>query len=356
VPRAPRISIISPALVDANNGNWQTARRWTQFLRAGHRVELRTDWAAPDGFDGDPSARPDVVVALHARRSAGTVARAAEAGIPIALVMTGTDLYRDIDTDPIAQRSLVLADRLVCLQARGPDALPPAVRPRALVIEQSAPSRRPLPPRRRTFDLLLVGHLRPEKDPMTAARALARLPDPALRLVHVGGTSEPGCGEAFARAAAADVRIERRGSLPHAAARRLIARGRVLLLPSVMEGGANVLIEALTSGVPVLASRIPGSVGLLGDDHPGLFAVGDDAALAALIVRCRDEPEFVDALRARGAAIAPRLAPARERAAVRALVHALLDAPYDAPYEAPYEAPNEAPHEAPNAAPLRRPR
>jgi glycosyltransferase involved in cell wall biosynthesis len=356
VPRAPRISIISPALAAANNGNWQTARRWTQFLRAGHRVELRTDWAAPDGFDGDPSARPDVVVALHARRSAGTVARAAEAGIPIALVMTGTDLYRDIDTDPIAQRSLVLADRLVCLQARGPDALPPAVRPRALVIEQSAPSRRPLPPRRRTFDLLLVGHLRPEKDPMTAARALARLPDPALRLVHVGGTSEPGCGEAFARAAAADVRIERRGSLPHAAARRLIARGRVLLLPSVMEGGANVLIEALTSGVPVLASRIPGSVGLLGDDHPGLFAVGDDAALAALIVRCRDEPEFVDALRARGAAIAPRLAPARERAAVRALVHALLDAPYDAPYEAPYEAPNEAPHEAPNAAPLRRPR
>lgn len=333
--RSPRVAIISPALAAANNGNWQTARRWAQFLRAGHRVEVRTDWAAADGFDGDASARPDVIVALHALRSAGAIARAAEAGIPIALVMTGTDLYRDIATDPVAQRSLVLADRLVCLQARGPDALPEAVRPRALVIEQSAPARRPLPPRRRTVDLLLVGHLRPEKDPMTAVRALARLPDPALRLVHVGGTSEVRCGEAFARAAAADPRIERRGSLPHAAARRLIARGRVLLLPSVMEGGANVLIEALTSSVPVLASRIPGSIGLLGDDHPGFFEVGDDAALAALIVRCRDEPAFVDTLRARGAAIAPRFAPARERAAVRALVQALLESSHEAPPRRP---------------------
>lgn len=329
--RAPRVAIISPALAAANNGNWQTARRWAQFLRAGHRVELRTDWAEGDGFDGDASARPDVIVALHARRSAGAIARAAEVGIPTALVMTGTDLYRDIDTDPVAQRSLVLADRLVCLQARGPDALPESVRSKAIVIEQSAPSRRPLPPRRRTVDLLLVAHLRPEKDPMTAVRALARLSDPTLRLVHAGGTSEARCGEAFERAAAADPRIERRGSLSHAAARRLIARGRVLLLPSVMEGGANVLIEALTSGVPVLASRIPGSVGLLGDDHPGLFAVGDDAALAALILRCRDEPGFVEALRARGAAIAPRFASATERAAVCALVRALLEAPLPRP-------------------------
>jgi glycosyltransferase involved in cell wall biosynthesis len=168
-----------------------------------------------------------------------------------------------------------------------------------------------------------------------AVRALARLSDPTLRLVHVGGTSEARCGEAFARAAAADPRIERLGSLSHAAARRLIARGRVLLLPSVMEGGANVLIEALTSSVPVLASRIPGSIGLLGDDHPGFFEVGDDAALAALIVRCRDEPAFVDTLRARGAAIAPRFAPARERAAVRALVQALLESSHEAPPRRP---------------------
>lgn len=331
MPRNPRVAIISPALAAANNGNWQTARRWSAFLRAGHRVEIRSDWAPGDGFAGDPRVRPDVVVALHARRSADSIARAAEAGLPIVLVMTGTDLYRDIGHDRLAQRSLGLADRLVCLQARGPEALPAEVRPRTVVIEQSAPARRPLPPRRRTVDLLLVGHLRSEKDPLTAARALARLPDPALRLVQVGGVSEPGCGEAFAAAAAADPRIERRGALPHAAARRLIARGRVLLLPSVMEGGANVLIEAVTSGVPVLVSSIPGSLGLLGDDYPGVFPVGDDAALAELIERCRDRPAFLDDLRARCAAIAPRFAPERERDAVRTLVRSLLDDPTRSP-------------------------
>jgi glycosyltransferase involved in cell wall biosynthesis len=87
-----------------------------------------------------------------------------------------------------------------------------------------------------------------------------------------------------------------------------------------MEGGANALIEAVTSGVPVLGSRIDGSVGLLGEDYPGWFPPGDDAALAALIARAVDEPAFAQALRDACARAAPRFAPARERAAVRALV------------------------------------
>ena len=320
----PRVTIISPALADANNGNWQTARRWASFLAAGHRVEVRRDWHPADGFDGDAATPPDAMIALHARRSAAPLARFAATGRPVALVLTGTDLYRDIAHDEDARRSLRLADRLVVLQDRGADALPAGLRARTTTIVQSAPARRPLAPRRRTLDLLLVGHLRPEKDPLTAARALARLADPRLRLVQVGGVSDAACGEAFAAAAAADTRIERRGPLPHADTRRLIARGRLLLLPSVMEGGANVAIEAVTSGTPVLASRIAGSVGLLGEDWPAFFPVGDAAALAALVDRCLRDEAFVADLRARCAALAPRFAPAREREAVRALVHTLL--------------------------------
>jgi putative glycosyltransferase (TIGR04348 family) len=320
----PGVLIVSPALAAANNGNWQTAWRWSRFLAAGHRVAIATDWQPADGFCGDPQATPDAMIALHARRSAGAIERWAATGSPLALVLTGTDLYRDIRVDAAARRSLALADRIVCLQERGPDELDPALRARTEVIYQSARSLRPGRPRRRSVDLLLVGHLRPEKDPLTAARALARLPDPALRLVHVGDVRDPACGEAFLQAARADARIELRGRLDHAATRQLIRRGRVLLLPSLMEGGANVLIEAVTCGVPVLASRIPGSVGMLGEDYPGYFPVGDDAALAALIARCQAEPAFLDALRARCAARAPLFAPALERAAVRSLAHNLL--------------------------------
>lgn len=323
----PAVTIITPALALANNGNWQTARRWQAFLGGRFRVDVRLDWRREDGFAGDPATLPDAMIALHARRSAAAIERFAATGRPVAVVLTGTDLYRDIRHDASAQRSLRLARRLVCLQERGPDALPAALRDRVDVIYQSARTLAPWPPRRRTWDLLLVGHLRPEKDPMTAVRALARLPDRRLRLRHVGDARDPELGAAFEAAALADPRIERLGALPHARARSLIRRGRVLLLPSLMEGGANVLIEAVTSGVPVLASRIDGSVGMLGADYAGWFEVGDDAGLAALVARCMADPAFVERLRAQCAARAPRFAPDRERASVRALAHNLLDPP-----------------------------
>lgn len=319
-----KLSIISPSLAAANTGNWQTASRWARFLQPGHRVSITTDWHPADGFGGDPAVLPDAMIALHARRSAGAIERFAGVGRPVALVLTGTDLYRDIRNDRSAQHSLELADRLVCLQERGPEELPSALLRRTEVIYQSARTLRPGVPRRRTLDLLLIGHLRPEKDPMTAVRALARLSDPALRLVHVGDVKDRACGDDFMAAVAADPRIELHGMLSHAGTRQLIRRGRVLLLPSVMEGGANVLIEAVTCGVPVLASRIPGSVGMLGEDYAGYFPVGDDEALAALVEHCREEPRFLERLRGQCAARAPLFAPERERRAVRELARRLL--------------------------------
>ena len=59
-----------------------------------------------------------------------------------------------------------------------------------------------------------------------------------------------------------------------------------MVLSSLSEGGANVISEAVAAGVPVLASRIDGSVGLL-DDYPGYFPVRDTAALARLLERSR---------------------------------------------------------------------
>ena len=316
----PAILIVSPTLADANTGNWRTAQRWARLLAREFRVRIASTW------DGTPC---DALIALHARRSAAAIAAFAATGRPVALVLTGTDLYRDIRVDADAQRSLVLAQCLVVLQSQGLDELPPELRARTRVIEQSARPLPPLAPRRRSFDLLLVGHLRPEKDPLTAVRALARLDDPAsqcLRLIQVGDTLDPELAERMRDAARADARIELRGALPHARTRALIRHGRVLLLPSRIEGGANVLIEAVTAGVPVLASRIGGSIGLLGDDYAGLFPVGDDAALAALIRRCRDEPAFLERLRAHCRRRAQRFTPEREGAAVLGLAHNLLPA------------------------------
>jgi putative glycosyltransferase (TIGR04348 family) len=330
MPMKPALTIISPSLADANTGNWRTAQRWAGFLAQDWEVEIRRDWPADEPEGAVPTAGspgPRAMIALHARRSAGAIARFAATGRPVALVLTGTDLYRDIQSDDEAKRSLELAQALVCLQERGPDELPARLRVKTRVIYQSAESAEPLPPNAADagrFDLLMVGHLRPEKDPLTALRAMSMLDDPLLRLLVVGGIHDPSLHEPVEAAAAADPRIRLLGPLPHEATRDLIRRGRLLLLPSRMEGGANVLIEAVVSGVPVIGSRIPGSVGMLGEDYPGWFAVGDAAALAALVRRCIDSPDFVEGLRSHCAAKAPRFSPAIEQAQVRRLAWDLV--------------------------------
>lgn len=311
----PRIIVVSPALADANNGNWQTARRWAAFLKPRFEVLVQREW------DGEPA---DAMIALHARRSAPSIRSFAEGGVAPAVVLTGTDLYRDIDTDASAQHSLDIAAALVVLQPQGLERLAPRYRPKTRVIYQSAATL-PAVPRRSVdrFDLVLAGHLRPEKDPLTALRALARLDDPALRLRHVGDMRDDAIGAEFRRAAASDSRIEMLGARSHGVARQFIRHADALVLPSLMEGGANVLIEAVTCGVPVLASRISGNLGMLGDDYDGYFEVGDDAALARLVRRCRDEPQFLDHLRAQCRLRAPLFEPTREAHDVVALALSL---------------------------------
>lgn len=72
----------------------------------------------------------------------------------------------------------------------------------------------------------------------------------------------------------------------------LMNRCRAMVISSVMEGGANVVSEACRAGLPVVASDISGNVGLLGDDYPGYFPVGNDTELARMLQRAEDSPVF----------------------------------------------------------------
>jgi glycosyltransferase involved in cell wall biosynthesis len=95
------------------------------------------------------------------------------------------------------------------------------------------------------------------------------------------------------------------------------------VLSSRLEGGANALGEAAALGVPILASRVPGNVGLLGARHPGLFAFGDARALRRLLLRAESDPIFYARLARASRRLAPRFRPAREAAAWRALLREL---------------------------------
>ncbi|HOX89057.1 MAG TPA: selenoneine biosynthesis selenosugar synthase SenB [Burkholderiaceae bacterium] len=317
----PSIVLVTPALAGANNGNWQTARRWAQMLRQAYRVRLTDRWDA-----GDEA----LMIALHARRSAASVAAwsAAWPRRPLLLVLTGTDLYRDLQADASARASAARADRLVVLNDFGARSLPPELQGRTRVILQSCAARRPLPKTTRHLRALMVGHLREEKDPLTylrAAQLLAHRDD--ILLDHVGAALDPALGEAAADTAARCPRYRWLGGRPHAEVRRRIQAAHVLVHPSRLEGGAHVVIEAVRSGTPVLASAIDGNLGLLGADYPAVFAPGDAAALAGWLERLRDDADMLCALRGRVTASASRFAPQAEAAALLGLVAETLNLP-----------------------------
>lgn len=326
----PRILIVSPAAASDNNGNWQTASRWARMLGERHQVEVAGGWPAPGALDA-PANAPDLLIALHARRSAAALAafRAAFPQRPAVLALTGTDLYRDIDADPEARASLERASALVVLQEAALARLPAPLRARARVIYQSAPPLAPAAPstsRADPVDICMIGHLRPEKDPLTFMRAAAQVTPPRVRLLHIGGALDPALEAAARETQNATPRYRWLGALPHDQARARLAACHAMVIASRMEGGANVIIEAVTSGVPVLASNIEGNRGMLGADYAGYFPLGDAAALAALIERSVLDAGFDALLRRQCAARALLFAPAAEQAALADLVDNLLRA------------------------------
>jgi len=309
-----RIFIVTPAAPGSRNGNRTTAERWARHLRAlGHGVQIALDW---DGRDGD------VLIALHARRSHAAIKawKAAHPERPLILVLTGTDLYRDIRHDAKARASLRLADRLVVLQTKGLEELDAAQRAKTRVIFQSVRAVRRQARPRSYFLVTVIGHLREEKDPFRAVQALAHLPPNGIRIVHLGRAMTP----EMARQARALMRAEPRyrwlGELDHARTMRWLARSHAMVISSRMEGGAHVVSEAIGIGVPVIASAISGNIGLLGGRYPAYFPFANERALAARLARAQCDPAWLARLESAVKARRHHVDPATERAAIARLL------------------------------------
>jgi putative glycosyltransferase (TIGR04348 family) len=312
-----KIVLITPAGPSSRTGNKVAANRWAKILRQlGHTVRIAAD------YDGAPA---DLMVAVHAWRSAGAIARFKERhpDRPVILQLSGTDIYQYIDTDPVPTlRAMERADRLVALNDLAWKKVPKRLRPRLGVIHQSAePPRIPRKPSKRAVVVSVIGHLRDVKDPLRAAEATRLLPAKSrIRIEQVGRAYTPEWAERARTEMASNARYTWRDDVPAAAVRRLLARSHAMVISSRSEGGANVISEAAVAGVPILASRMDGNLGLLGRDYPGTFRVGDTAALARLLRRLETDPAFVRTLERAVRERAPLFRPAREVAAWRRLL------------------------------------
>jgi putative glycosyltransferase (TIGR04348 family) len=315
-----RIRLVTPAPTGSWKGNRVTAERWAGLLRElGHRVEIDVEYRGEEC---------DLLIALHAYKSYSSIRRFHDErpSAPLVVGLAGTDLYRDIHTRPAARESLELATRLVLLQPLGKAMLPVAVQNKARVIYQSVqmpPSTEPI--RSDVFEVCVLGHLRPVKDPLRTALA-ARLLAAASRIqvLHVGDALSEELAEQARAEAARNPRYHWLGGLPRSKALGVLSRCRLLSLTSKSEGGANVISEAIVAGVSVIASHIAGSIGLLGEDYPGYFPVGDTQALADLLWRAETDTVFYNTLRDCCARRRHLFDPAREKQSWEALLSELF--------------------------------
>ncbi|MBI4191708.1 MAG: TIGR04348 family glycosyltransferase [Betaproteobacteria bacterium] len=313
-----KIALVTPARPAARSGNRNTAVRWARMLRElGHAVSVQMSW------DGKPA---DLMIALHARRSHDSIVRFAGAypSRPLILALTGTDLYRDIRSDADARHSLRLATRTIVLQRMGLAELAPGLRKKTRVIYQSTRPVKPQPSLKTCFEVCTSGHLREEKDPFRLAAALKYLPPQSrIRVTHLGAPMSPEMAVAAHGWEAREPRYRWVGELPHWLALRRLARSRLMVISSRMEGGANVVTEALAAGVPVVASRIPGNVGMLGADYAGCYELGNERALARLLWRAESDPEFYRKLKRQCAARRCLVSHKREKRGLKQLLEEL---------------------------------
>ena len=303
-----KLLIVTPAPPKSKRGNRITAVRWAGLLRElNHHVEIA------ESYDGK---RCDALIALHARRSAKSIAQfhREQPHKPLILALTGTDLYQDIFKSPTAQHSLELASHLVVLQPDAIRFLPKRQQSQCRVIFQSVKplSRKPTP-LKTIFEVCVVGHLRPVKDPFRAAMAAKLLPKSSrIRIVHLGAA----LSKSMERRAIAEMKTNPRyrwlGELSHGKTLQRLARSRLLVLSSKLEGGANVVSEAVAADVPVISSNISGSIGLLGEDYPGYFPVGNTRKLAELLQRAEEDQTFYRRLQTDCRRLKKLITPTRE--------------------------------------------
>ena len=318
--RPVKISLITPAPKRSLSGNRATAVRWARHLAdLGHRVQISEVFQDEDA---------DLLIAVHAWRSAQSVQRFREKfpDRPVIVGLAGTDIYRFQYSHPDETLgTMELADRLVCLHERVHPDIPAHFGTKLHVILQSAPPlHHRLAPTKRSFEVCVIGHLREEKDSLRTAYAARLLPkDSRIQVIHLGRAHNENWSKAAIAEMACNPRYRWRGEVPHWQVRRVMARARLMVLSSVMEGGANVISEAIVAGLPVIASRISGSVGLLGEDYAGYYPPEDQAALAGLLLKSESDTEFFALLQRQCGARVDLFHPEREREAWREVIAGL---------------------------------
>ncbi len=268
---------------------------------------------------GLPHRGCNALIAIHAVKSAEFVADFKQQfpDRPVVIALTGTDIFQDGSTEHLLYQSLELSTRIIALQNHLASVVPEIYHHKMQVIFQSftPPVRKPRP-RGDGFTACVLGHLRSVKDPLLAARASRRLPAwSSIKILQVGGVLETGYEAQARQEMATNLRYSWLGELSRMKAIQALASCQLLVQSSLTEGGPSAVSEAISMGVPVLSTPTSGVLGVMGQEYPGYFPFTDEQALADLLLRCEENPDFLGNLRLHCHQIRPLFEPAAEQLA-----------------------------------------
>ncbi len=305
-----RAVLVAASHLGRRSGNSVTALRWQAILQ-----DLGWDTSLHSQFNGESA---DLMIALNAYRSAESIRRFRDRypDRPLIVALTGTDLYRFLESDrEKTTAAIAAADRLVVLNNLSSRMLASDQGDKCFVILESAdPLAAERKPLTRHFDVCVVGHLREEKDPLLAARAVRDLPSSSrIRVRHYGRAHTKEWNVLAQKEMEENPRYTWFGEVSHWRIRRALSTSRLMVVSSIMEGGPNCLSEAIAAGLPAVTTDIDGCVGMLGETYPGYFPVGDSEALTDLLLRAEQDSAYLSELEQAVAVIAPQFTRELER-------------------------------------------
>ncbi len=288
-----RICLVTPAATSSLTGNSITAARWARILRQlGHGVRVTQDYS---------TGRFDLLVALHAYKSWKSIRKfhTKNPGRPIIVALTGTDVYDKIHVSANARESLEIASRLIALQPNALKQLSPKLRRKTVVIYQSIPAcKKEVKRLKNCFEVCVIANLRSVKDPLRTAYAARLLPASSkIMISHIGAALDSTFASRAKKEQSLNHRYRWLGEKPRWKTQDILRRSRLLVLTSKMEGGANVVSEAIVSSLPVISTQISGSIGMFGEKYPGYFPCGDTKSLAKLLYRAEYDKKFYNKLK-----------------------------------------------------------
>jgi teichuronic acid biosynthesis glycosyltransferase TuaC len=256
-----------------------SVRPLARLLRAGHRFDLiDAHYAYPDG----------VAAVWLARRF----------GLPVSITVRGSDVTEigAVFRWPrlLLRRAFAAADAIITVSAGLRDAVtelgvPPekvTVLRNGVDLDAFRPADRAAARAALGLDgptLLSVGHLEERKGHALVIEALAELP--GWRLLIVGSGPDQAALQALARRLGVEDRVRLVGQVPHAELPRYYTAADMLVLASKLEGWANVLLESMACGTPVLASPISGNPEVVQERAAGLVMAERTARGIVLAVR-----------------------------------------------------------------------